>query len=84
MLCQITQTEIFQKEFIAPIGKMGLAGKIIGSHWDAGWAAGAVGLAGAVGVCVGLELVELDCNGFSGDVLCFVATGFVGRYSGPC
>jgi hypothetical protein len=72
---QITQANLFTKKIIAPIGKMGLAGKILGCHWGAGVAAEAAWagrLAGDGAICV------------SGTVVRFTAVGSVGKYSGPC
>lgn len=74
-LCQVVQANFFTKQFIAPVGKMGLAGKILECHWGAEMAAEAAWAGRPAGT-------GAICGSDKGRVL--AATGSVGKYKGPC
>ena len=78
---QVTETGFFKEEFIAPVGKMGLAGKIVGCH------CGAVGVMGCLaGLASVSAVVFVALNGLSvsGKVARRAAAGSEGKYRGPC
>lgn len=82
---QLTQADLFEKKLMAPVGQLGLAGKILAGHGGAAVAAEAAGLAGAgvVGDAGGSVERKLGGSSVCGKVARLAAAGSVGKYSGP-
>lgn len=68
LLGQILQTDTFQEQVRASVGKIGLAGQVLGNH-------GGAGLVPVAGVLAGL----LAAVGEG-----FPASGSLGKYRAPC
>ena len=83
---QITQTDLLRIKFIAPVGNVGLAGKILAGHGGLALAGGAGGVAeeGVVWASGAAAFTALEGHSVCGKVARFVAAGSVGKYSGPC